>query len=205
MVGRQKQIFAQFQRHAACIVEGARVFSSLVDAGANIPAIAARIKDLEHEADVIAHQCLDELHRALVVPVDRAAAYRLMTRMDAILDPLEAASDRIVLYELAVMEPEVASLAGAVLAACQQLQHALVDLPTPKRRTDVLGRCVAVNRIENQADAVLGAALACLLNDRERDPIVVIKWKEVFEILESATDRCGDAANAIERLVLEYG
>lgn len=193
------------QRHAVCTVAGAREFSALVATGAHIAANATRIKELEREADSITHECMEALHRAFSVPVDRRAAYRLISRMDDVLDVLEAVSDRIVLFELGLMEPEVEGLAGKVVAACQQLQHALFDLPSPNRREEVLARCVAIKRIAKEADAILRAALARLLKSSlGRDPVAVIKWKEIFEMTEMATVRCEDAAKVIEGLILAH-
>jgi hypothetical protein len=203
LLPRQTAFFDFFDRHAQLTVEGARDFRSLVSTAANIVAKARRIKEIEHETDVITHQCVEALHRTFITPFDRDSIHRLITRMDDIMDFIESASERIALYELSAMTPEVRDLAEVLVRACEELSGAFVGLRDLRDPSGVLRRCIEVNRLENEGDIILRTALARLFRE-DRDPIVVIKWKEIYETLETATDRCEDVANIIEGVVLEH-
>jgi uncharacterized protein len=203
LLPKEVSFFDFFEEHAALTVDGANEFLSLVTSGANIEAKAKRIKEIEHETDVITHRCLEALHKTFITPMDPDSIHRLITRMDDVMDFIEAASERISLYELTVMTPEVKDLADVltrasadVLAVCKLLRN-LKDPQT------ILKKCVDINRLENEADAILRGAVARLFKE-EKDPITIIKWKEIYEDLETASDRCEDVANIIEGLVLEH-
>jgi hypothetical protein len=123
--------------------------------------------------------------------------------MDDVIDFIEAASDRLALYGLTEMTPEVKDLADILLRALEQIAVAVKGLRNMKNATPVLQACVDINRLENEGDALLRTALARLFRD-EQDPVTVIKWKEIYEGLETATDCCEDVANIIEGVVLEH-
>jgi uncharacterized protein len=203
LLPRETSFFDFFEKHAEKTLEGTKEFLSLASTGANIPAKAKRIKEIEHETDVITHHCVEALHKTFITPIERDDIYRLITRMDDIMDFVEAAAERIALYELTVMTPEVRDLADVLVRATEVVQRALRGLRNMKNAEVVVKHCIDVNRLENEGDAILRAAVAKLFKE-EKDPITVIKWKEIYENLESATDRCEDVANIIEGLVLEH-
>lgn len=194
--------FDFFERHAALVTVAAKEFLDLASTGTNFAGRARRIKEIEHEADVITHHCVEALHRGKALPLRRDDIYRLITRMDDIVDHIEAAAERIALYELTTMTPECRDLAGVLLRASEEIALALQGLRYVRGARAVLDRCVEVNRLENEGDAILRAAVAKLFRG-EKDPIVIIKWKEIYEFLETATDRCEDVANIIEGVILE--
>ncbi|HVV85623.1 MAG TPA: DUF47 domain-containing protein [Kofleriaceae bacterium] len=200
---RETSFFDFFEEHAALTVEGAKEFLSLVTTGANIDTKARRIHDIEHETDVITHRCVETLHKTFITPIDRDNIHRLITRMDDIMDYVEAAAERLALYELTVMTSDVRDLADVLVRATQQVALALNGLRDLKHPQAVLKICIDINRLENESDQVLRRAVARLFKE-EKDPIVVIKWKEVYENLESAADRCEDVANIIEGVILEH-
>ncbi len=200
---RETSFFDFFEEHAALTVEGAKEFLSLVSTGANIETKARRIHDIEHETDVITHRCVETLHKTFITPIDRDNIHRLITRMDDIMDFVEAASERIALYELTVMTPDVRDLADVLVRATQQVELALKGLRNLKNPQAILKVCIDINRLENESDQILRRAVAKLFKE-EKDPIVVIKWKEIYENLENAADRCEDVANIIEGVILEH-
>src|SRR5262252_4700334 len=106
LLPREGDFFSLFERHAALTVEGAKEFVKLVSGGQNVRAMAARIKELEHETDMITHACVERLHTTFVTPFDRDDIHRLITRMDDVMDYVESASERLALYELTEMKPE---------------------------------------------------------------------------------------------------
>jgi hypothetical protein len=200
---RETSFFDFFEEHAALTIEGTKEFLSMVTTGANIPAKCRRISDIEHETDTITHRCVEALHKTFIPPIDRDQIHRLITRMDDIMDYVEAAAERIELYELTTMTADCRDLADALHRAAQQVEGAVRGLRTLKEPQATLKLCIDINRLENETDAILRRSVARLFKD-EKDPILVIKWKEIYENLESAADRCEDVANIIEGVILEH-
>ncbi len=200
---RETSFFDFFEQHAGLTIEGTKEFLSMVTTGANISAKCRRISDIEHETDTITHRCVEALHKTFITPIDRDQIHRLITRMDDIMDFVEAAAERIELYELTTMTSDCRDLADALHRAAQQVEGAVRGLRTLKEPQATLKLCIDINRLENETDAILRRSVARLFKD-EKDPILVIKWKEIYENLESATDRCEDVANIIEGVILEH-
>ena len=175
----------------------------MVTTAANIPAKCRRISDIEHETDTITHRCVEALHKTFITPIDRDSIHRLITRMDDIMDYVEAGAERIELYELTTMTNDCRDLADVLHRASMQVEQAVRGLRTLKDPHATLKLCIDINRLENEADAILRRSVARLFKE-EKDPIVVIKWKEIYENLENASDRCEDVANIIEGVILEH-
>jgi uncharacterized protein len=203
LLPREVSFFDFFEEHAALTVDGSNEFLSMVTSGANIEAKAKRIKEIEHETDVITHRCLEALHKTFITPIDPDSIHRLITRMDDVMDFIEAAAERIALYDLTIMTPEVKDLADVLTRASAEMLAVCKLLRNLKDPQTILKKCVDINRLENEADAILRRAVARLFRE-EKDAIVIIKWKEIYEDLETASDRCEDVANIIEGLVLEH-
>src|SRR5690349_44483 len=191
LLPRETSFYDFFEEHARLTVSGCEEFLSMVSSSANLEAKAKRIKEIEHETDVITHRCVEALHKVFLTPIERDDIHRLIVRMDDIMDFVEAASERMALYEITAMTPEVRDLADTLTRAAKAVEQALKGLRDLKHPKVILERCVDINRFENEADAILRGALARLFKE-EKDPITIIKWKEVYEHLESATDRCED-------------
>ncbi|MBK7539889.1 MAG: DUF47 domain-containing protein [Myxococcales bacterium] len=200
---KETSFFDFFEQHAALTVEGTKEFLSLVTTSANINAKCRRISDIEHETDVITHRCVEALHKTFITPIDRDEIHRLITKMDDIMDFVEAAAERIELYELTSMTADVRDLADVLHRATIQVAQAAGGLRNLKDPQAILKVCVDINRLENEADAILRRSVARLFKE-EKDPIMVIKWKEIYENLENASDRCEDVANIIEGVILEH-
>jgi hypothetical protein len=204
LLPRDEDFFGLFERHAALTVEGAKEMRRLIGGGQDVRALAARIKEIEHETDVITHTCVERLHKTFVTPLDRDAIHQLITRMDDVMDYIESAAVAVSLYELTEMTAPARALADVLVRASEAVAVAVGGLRNVKRRTgDILTACIEVNRLENEGDEILRGALAELFRGAS-DPLLVLKWKEVYEALENATDRCEDVANVIEGVVLEH-
>jgi predicted phosphate transport protein (TIGR00153 family) len=203
LLPREEDFFTLFERHAALTVEGAKQFVRLVGGGNSVRALAARIKEIEHETDVITHTCVERLHTTFITPFDRDDIHRLITRMDDVMDFVESASERIALYELKEMTDEVRELASVLVRATEGVANAVAGLRNLKKPKLILEQCIEINRLENEGDEILRNAVATLFRAAS-DPLLVMKWKEVYEALENATDRCEDVANIIEGVVLEH-
>jgi len=200
---RETSFFEFFDRHAALTLAGARELQSLVSDGANVLARAKRIREIEHECDVATHQCVEALHKTFITPIDRNHIYKLISRMDDVIDLVDAAADRITLYEVERMWQGVRDLADVLVRSTETLEKAVNGLRDMNHPEGIRRKCVEVNQLENEADAVLRHALANLFK-KEEDPVKIIQWKEIYEILEAATDRCEDVANVIEGVTLEH-
>jgi uncharacterized protein Yka (UPF0111/DUF47 family) len=203
LLPREDDFFGLFERHAALTVEGAREMQRLVQGGQNVRVLAARIKEIEHETDVITHACVERLHKTFITPFDRDDIHRLITRMDDVMDYIEAAAISVMLYELTDMTTPARELADVLVRSTEAVAIAVGGLKRVKQSDVILKACIEVNRLENEGDEILRNALADLFRGAT-DPLLVLKWKEVYEALENATDRCEDVANIIEGVVLEH-
>ena len=195
--------FDHFEKHVERSIEGTTLFLEMLDDLANSGPKAKRIKEVEHEADVLTHETVEMLHKTFITPIDRESIHRLVTRMDDVLDAIDAASEHITLYEIKAPTNDARSLARILRQAVEQTRAAVGRIKNLKKESkQIIEICVDINRIENEGDAVLRAALAKLFRE-EKDALFVMKWKEIYEDLEHATDRCEDVANIIESVVLE--
>ena len=202
LMPRETSFFEFFERHAAATVRGCRELLDLANTGSDFEARARRIKDIEHEADSITHDCVEALHRTFITPIDRDQIHLLISRMDDIMDYVETVSDQCVLYNIDHMTPAAQELAAVLLESTGHIEGAVKGLRDMKHAEKISEHCIEVNRLENKGDELLRKAVARLF-DQEKDPVAIIKWKEIYENLEIATDRCEDVANIIEGIVLE--
>jgi uncharacterized protein len=203
LLPRDENFFGLFERHGALTVEGAKEMQRMVEGGQNTRLIAARIKEIEHETDVITHECVERLHKTFITPFDRDDIHRLITRMDDVMDYIEAAAVAVSLYDLTDMLPPARELADVLVRSTQAVAIAVAGLKNVKQSEAIIKACIEVNRLENEGDDILRNGLATLFRET-KDPLLVLKWKEVYEALENATDRCEDVANIVEGVVLEH-
>lgn len=202
LLPRETSFFDFFEQHAALTLEGVREFVALVAEGANIPARSKRVLEIEHEADVITHRCVEALHKTFITPMDRESIHELISHMDDVLDAVEAAAERITLYEITEVMPEARDFAGVLVRMAEGIQKAVHNLRRKQDAQEALKLCIEINRLENEADGLLRRSLARLFKEGH-EPLEVIKWKEILENLEEAADTCEDVANIIEGVILE--
>jgi len=203
LMPKEIAFFDYFERMAAKILEGCTAVLELLEDCTNVAEKARRIKVIEHEGDLITHQCIEMLHKTFITPFDRDSIHRLITKMDDILDLAEAVSDRISVYEMDSPTDEARQLARVLVFSVEEVSKAVRGLRNMKNADSILAQCVEINRLENEADTLLRVAVGKLFRT-ERDPLMVMKWKELYEGLEEATDRCEDVANLVEGIVLEF-
>jgi hypothetical protein len=161
------------------------------------------IKAIEHKADEITHRVIEMLHKTFITPLDREDIHLLITRMDDIIDYLEAASARMFLYDIRNLTPEARQLGDICVQSAEAVKRAVSELDNMENSARILEACVEINRLENDADTALRTGMAKLFRE-ETDTRQLIKLKEIYELLETVTDRCEDVANIIEGIVLEY-
>ena len=207
------KFFELFRESADQLVLGAKEFRALMtdlsqsaDAQAQIRALQVRarsIKAIEHKADEITHRTIEMLHKTFITPLDREDIHLLISKMDDVVDYLEAASSRMFLYDVRNLTPEARQLAEICVASAEAVKRAVAELDNLENSPRILEACVEINRLENDADQVLRTGMAKLFRE-EKDMRELIKLKEIYELLETVTDRCEDVANIIEGIVLEY-
>jgi predicted phosphate transport protein (TIGR00153 family) len=203
LMPRSDDFFTDFEKQAAATVEGARLLKDLLDNFVDVKRKCQAIRDIEHLADDITHRAYERLHKNFITPFDRGEIHRLLGRIDDVLDYANAAAERIGLYEIASVVPESRELATVLLAQTKKMEEAVRGLRNVKDPKRILEACKEMNLLENQADTALREGVARLFKSGV-DPLTVMKWKEVLDLIESATDRCEDVANIIEGVVLEH-
>ncbi|HET6349268.1 MAG TPA: DUF47 family protein [Candidatus Krumholzibacteria bacterium] len=203
LLPRQTNFFDFFERQAAITVEGARELSKLARDDADFDAVSQRIKQLEHQADEVTHACMETLHKTFITPIDRNDIHRIASKLDDIIDFIDGAARTMSLFEISEL-PEGARETVIVTAqAAEAVEKAVKGLRHMRNSTAVLMECVRINEFENQADRIKTTSVARLFRE-ENNPIVVLKWHEIFQALENITDACEDVANVIEGVVLEH-
>jgi predicted phosphate transport protein (TIGR00153 family) len=202
LLPKKNEFFDLFARHAALTVQGAQQLQALLSDLNHVEEQTRRIKATEHDGDTIAHQTLEMLHKSFITPIERGDIHRIVSRIDDILDYIEAASQRLWLYEIKDATPEAKEMSRVLVRSAEAVSQCVTRLAAIKDPAPILAACVEINRLENECDTLLRLATARLFKE-ERDPLMVIKWKEIYENIEDATDRCEDVANVIEGVVLE--
>jgi predicted phosphate transport protein (TIGR00153 family) len=202
LLPRDESFFDEFEKQGRKTVEGCLAFVEMVEKPGDIQAQAKHISDIEHECDRITHAVVEKLHTTFITPIDRNDIHRLISKMDDVMEFVEAAAERLALSDIHEMTKEVADLARVLLASSERVAEAVQGFRDLKHPQKILDKCIEINRLENEADALLRGSLARLFRE-EKNPITIMKWKEIYELLETATDRCEDVANIIEGVVLE--
>ncbi len=193
---------AFFEEHAALTVKASQTLLSLSRDGAEINSVAAQIKELEHAADKITHSCLSALQRTFITNFDRGHIQALMHKLDDVMDSINDAASRLALYEIKSLRPETAALFEKVHEGAQVMLEMVHGLRNLKAESAINETCIHIHRVENEADDLLRSALKQLFT-LDTAPLLVIKWKEIFEHLERATDRCEDVADIVLSIVVE--
>ncbi len=198
---RDEQFFDLFNQMADEIRRAAVLLEQLLATSPPDGAKIDLIKDAEHRCDALTHDTIQRLHRTFVTPFDREDLYALATSLDNVMDAIDHAAALVRLYRIDQLRDGARELAHTVTASAERLHAALDALA---RKQPVHPHAVEINRLENDADRVYQQAVQGLF-DSERDPIVVLKWKELYDMLEVITDRCEDVANVIEGVVVKHG
>lgn len=200
---RSDTFFDFFEKQASIVLAAIHELCLLVCETQGDNALRAqRIRSLEHDADVNAHQCIEALHKTFITPIERDDIYRLMVEMDNIVDFVDDAAERILLYRLKEMTPEVQELAKVLLKAAQEIEQAIKGLRTKSNAEMMRERFTTINALENEGDEIYRNAVGRLF-DEEQDTRMLIKWKEVYENLENGIDSCEHVSHIIEGVILE--
>jgi predicted phosphate transport protein (TIGR00153 family) len=196
--------FHAFSEHAKRSVEAAKLLLEMLEHIDRKENLALEIGEKEAAGDHITHDTVKHLHETWITPLDRFDIHGLISKLDDVLDLIEAVSERLVLFDIKAVRPPAVEMARVLVKACGDIHRAMTLFTRLSAHgKDLLDICVEINRLENEADAIYRKAIAELFRNGN-DPIDVMKWRDIFDQIEEATDRCEDVANIVEGVVLEY-
>lgn len=196
---RDRLFFDLFGSQARVSCEAAVALDEALTTLSDLEARVAKIKSLEHQGDELAHRIFNESARVFVTPLDREDIHALASSLDDVLDHIDAAAARLTLYRITAPIPSATDLSRILIGQTEILQEAVTKVP---KRDHVIESCIRIHALENEGDKALHEGLTRIFDD-VRDPILLIKQKEILETLEAATDRCEDVANVLESLILK--
>jgi predicted phosphate transport protein (TIGR00153 family) len=200
LLPREERFYDDFVAMAEETRKGAFALEEMLAPEQPIWDKADEIKEIEHKCDFLTHEIIQRLHRTFVTPLDREDIFALARSLDDVMDAIDACATVVRLYQIDRVRPDARELTRIIMASADQVVIALKAL---ERRNGVAEPAVEINRLENEADRAHLAAVRRLFEE-ERDPIQIMKWKEILDFLEEATDRCEDVANVLEGVVVKH-
>jgi uncharacterized protein len=195
----KEKFFDLFAQSAQNALAGAKALKEMLERYDNPQDSWKKLKDLEHEGDRITHTTIRSLNQTFLTPIDAEDIHALTTALDDVMDAIEASASRMVLFKIERPSTEALELAEIIVTATEQIVKAVSHMP---RLDDVDEYCIEINRLENSADDIYRKAIGGLFDDHH-PPMDVIKWLDIYENLEAATDRCEDVANILESIGLK--
>ncbi|HLC30502.1 MAG TPA: DUF47 family protein [Dehalococcoidia bacterium] len=205
LLPRDEQFFDYFEQAARNIVSGAQALADLLDDYQNVERKIERIRELEHVGDTLTHQVWEALHKTFVTPIDREDIATIIERLDDVMDYIDEAALSLQTYRIVQPTQRAQELAHIIVRAATEVEMAIMLLRKRQDLPKILPLTVEINRLENEGDYVFRHALAELFEEGQEDLTSIIKWREIYEHLETAIDRCEDVANALEGVVLKHG
>ena len=201
LIPREKIFFQLLEEESKNVLAGAMAFSELIQNFDQLADKRNRIKDIEHHGDEIVHSIYDRLVKTFITPIDREDISKLASLYDDVLDYIYAVVNRLYLYEVDSSTEPMRRFADLVLKSVREIDFAFASIQKIKA-SEIEARCNEVDTLENEADVVLNEAVAALF--KTNDAISIIKFKEVYELMETITDKCEDVVQVIRDIILEY-
>lgn len=199
LIPRDEKFYGLFKEQAENIHKAAQLLVALFENYQDVEKQVAEIKFLEHKGDQLTHSLMKKLNRTFITPFDREDIHALGSALDDVLDLVEAAASRFITYKIKKVTPGARQLAKVILHGTEIIVSAVAQLNHPQ---NMLEYCEQLTLLEEEADRIKGECIARLFED-SIDPIEVIKWKEIYEVLEASTDKCEDVADVLESVVLK--
>ena len=199
-IPREEKFFELFVEDASNVLAAARLLEQFFSRYEDRERIARELRDAEHKGDMLSHDIGQRLASTFVTPFDREDIHQLISRLDDVLDLIEEVADTCVLYKIDAPTAEAGQQAQIIVLQCEELVGALEKLSGFK---GVEPHWIEIHRLENEGDRIARKAVADLFTNGG-DPVHIIKWKDVYSLLEQAVDACEDAANVIERIVVTH-
>ncbi|RMG71316.1 MAG: DUF47 domain-containing protein [Nitrospirae bacterium] len=198
---KKLDFYELFDRASQNLIEASKELTELFKHFDRLEERVKSIHALEHEGDLLTHEAIRMLNQTFLTPIDREDIHALACRLDDILDLIWASADRFILFRINQKIDGAEELAQSLLENTQTIHRAIAELRN-KKYSFVHDLCIEINRLENEADRIFRKAIGDLFENHQ-DPIFIIKWKEILEHLENATDLCEDVANILEGIVLK--
>ena len=201
LIPREEKFFDDFQALAVQIQRGAALLEEMLRPDHPIWDKADEIKEVEHKCDFLTHEIIQRLHRTFITPLDREDIHAMARSLDDVMDAVDASAAFVRLYQIEHVRPDARELARIISQSTEEVALAMKALGGKGAVTE---RAVEINRLENEADRAHQNAVRRLFEE-EKDPVAIMKWKEILDFLEEATDRCEDVANLLEGVVVKHG
>ena len=199
---REIDFFEIFDRAALNVTKAATLLVALMENFDNLEARTKEIYEVEQEGDILTHEIMKKLNKTFITPIDREDLHSLASSLDDVLDLIWGAVDRLSVFKIKKSTEEAVKMSKDILATTEAMHKAIHKLKE-KNYNHVQDYCIEINRLENMVDRDFRDALGKLF-DEVTDPVLIIKWKEIYEHLENASDKCEDVANVLEAIVLKY-
>ena len=200
---KENEFYLLLEEFARKIVKAGEAFYDLVSNYEDIENKVADVKTLETECDMQAHKILTALNASFITPFDREDIYSITKEMDDIVDSIEEVANRFIVFDVNKLKPESFAMATYIMQAIRELEVMFKHLPEAQKNSIVREQIIEVNRIENDGDVLYRDALKKLFRE-EKDPIELIKWKHLYEQLETSLDSCENVANIVEGVIMKY-
>ena len=201
LIPKEEKFYDEFERAAKIVLNAATLLVEATERFETLAENAKRIERLEHDGDQVLHDIMARLNRTFITPIDREDIHHLAAALDDVLDLIEETTERFILFKVQSIMPTAVEIARVIQQQAQEINHVIPKL-RDMRHERIIEHCIEINRLENAGDRLLRDAFARLF-DGSPDPLNVIKWRELYELMEAATDKCEDVANVVEGIVLK--
>jgi predicted phosphate transport protein (TIGR00153 family) len=204
LMPKEGRFFDYFKTMADKILEGCAIFERLLQDFDHLENYSLDIRKIEHECDELTHQVIDLVNKVFITPVDREDIQVLVKTMDDVIDLVNVTAQCMQTYEILAVPPGLGSMAHVLRQSMQEVGAALKAMETLRQPQETLQHCIEVNRLENECDRIIREQVARLFREHKDDPLLVIKYKEIYETIEAAVDCCEDVANVIETITIKH-
>lgn len=208
LIPREVRFFDLLEEQAATVVRAAKLLrDECLERPTSLEGLSLaskKIHEIEHEGDELVHRLLARLNKSFMTPLDREDIHELTVRLDDVLDYVDAVAKRLVTFKIVRPTPQAIELGRIVHRSSEEVAVGVGLLRDLRQAEAITRQCARINQLENDADQVMRDALNLLFNGEARDPLQVIQWKDLYEHLELATDKCEDVANILEAVLVKY-
>jgi predicted phosphate transport protein (TIGR00153 family) len=199
---QEYEFYDYFEKAADHAVAASKVLLKLTQNYQDADPLARELGAIEHQCDEVAHTAMERLNRTFITPLDREDIHSLILKIDDVVDLIEAAGARITFFRIQQPTEHAVNLAKQIVRGCERMADAVHGMRNTRDYDRVMRECIAIHEVENAGDDILHQAIAELFQT-EKDPIQVIKWKDIYETMEQVTDRCEDVANVVQGVIVK--
>lgn len=202
LIPQEHDFFDHFDKAAGYSVTAGKLLLKMTEHYAEADPIARELKAVEHACDEVAHITMEQLNKTFVTPMDREDIHALILKLDDVVDMINESANRMAFFGVTQPTVHAVNMAKQIVRGCEKMTEAVHGLRFAKNYDQVMRDCIDIHEVENAADDILHGALTELFQ-REKDPIQVIKWKDIYETMESVTDNCEDVANVLQDIIVK--